>query len=176
MCPADRFPRISAQATFQEAIQAMEKAHADYRSGKMRQCILLVEDDAGSVIGKLSPMDAIRALEPKYNKIDSLGDNIRFGVPQAFAAMKEDFRLWQEPLHDLCRKAFNMKVDSMIDAPGETQSVIITDRLDNALHLFASTHHHSLFVIENNEIVGLLLLADVYEAICNIIKECKIDD
>lgn len=175
MCPVDHFPRISVQAAFHEAIQALDTAHEQFRSGRIRQCILLVEDQSGKIISKISPVDALRALEPKYQKIDSLGDDIRFGLPQIFASMKDDYRLWQEPLQDLCRKAVNIKVESMLSLPGDTESIGISERMDNALHLFATTCHHSLFVIEDDRIVGVLLLSDVYLAICTIVKTCDIN-
>jgi predicted transcriptional regulator len=174
MSSVDQFPRISTQANFYEAILALETAEKDFGEGKAGQCVLLVEDQNGRIVGKISPMDAIRGLEPKYDKIDSLADTIRYGVPQAVESMKDDYRLWQEPLKDLCRKAVSLKVESLLSQPGPTESVKLTESVDSALHLFATTRHHYLFVMEEESIVGVLLLADVYKAICNIVKACQI--
>jgi hypothetical protein len=174
MCSVDQFPRISNQANFYEAILALESAEQEHATGKIGQCVLLVEDKQGKIVGKISPMDAIRGLEPKYDKIESLADNIRYGVPQAMASMKDDYRLWQEPLKDLCRKAISIKVENLLSHPGEMESVKSSDRMDSALHLFATTRHHYLFVMEEDTIVGVLLLSDVYKAICDIVKACEI--
>lgn len=174
MSPVDHFPRISGQANFYEALMALETAQKTCRDGKCKECVVLIEDQDGNVTGKISPVDAIRGLEPKYDKIESLREDIRFGLPQVFETMKDDYRLWQDPLSDLCRKAVNIKVETMACFPGEVESVKITDSMDIALHLFATTRHHYLFVLENDQIVGLLLLTDVYTAICKIVKACEI--
>lgn len=174
MSPVDQFPRISGQANFYEALMALETAQKTCRDGKCKECVVLVEDQDGNITGKISIVDAIRGLEPKYDKIESLREDIRFGLPQIFETMKDDYRLWQEPLSDLCRKAVNIKVESMACLPEEVESVKISDSMDIALHLFATTRHHYLFVMESDQIVGLLLLTDVYTAICKIVKACGI--
>ncbi len=46
MRPVEEFPRISNQATFMEAVDALEKAEQEFSSGKARQRILLVYDKA----------------------------------------------------------------------------------------------------------------------------------
>jgi hypothetical protein len=173
MRPVEQFPRISDQANFHEAVLALEKAQEEFRAGKAPQRILLVEDKKGTIVGKLSPMDLVRGLEPKYDKIDSLGDDIRFGLPQVVRSMKEDYRLWQEPLGELCRKAGNIKVENMLNIPGKTQSVKLTERLDNAFHLFVTARHDSLYVMDGDDIVGLLRFSDVYAAICKVVKACE---
>jgi len=175
MSPVDQFPRISSQATFHEAVVALEKAQEEFRSGKTKQRILLVEDQGKTIVGKLSPMDVVRGLEPKYDKIDSLKDDIRFGLPQIVRSMKDDYRLWQDPLGDLCRKAGDIRIESMLNVPGPTQSVKIEDNINTAFHLFATARHDSLYVMDGERIVGLLRFSDVYAAICRVIKACNID-
>lgn len=174
MRPVDQFPRISDQACFHEAIAALEEAQKNYRAGTARQRILLVENREGAVVGKLSPMDVVRGLEPKYDKIDSLADDIRFGLPQIVQSMKDDYRLWQEPLADLCRKAGAIKVASMFNSPGPTQAVKISDNMNSALHLFATTRHDSLYVMDGDAIAGLLRFSDVYAAIRDVVKSCAV--
>lgn len=174
MSPVDQFPRISSRANFYEALMALETAQKTCHDGKCKECVVLVEDQNGDVTGKISLVDAIRGLEPKYDKIETLREDIRFGLPQVFETMKDDYRLWQEPLDDLCRKAVNIKVENIACRPGDVESVKITDSMGTALHLFATTRHHYLFVMEGKRIVGLLLLTDIYTAICKIVKACEI--
>lgn len=174
MRPVDQFPRISDQAYFHEAIGALEEAQKNFQAGKAKQRILLVENQDGVIVGKLSPMDVVRGLEPRYDKIDSLADDIRFGLPQIVQSMKDDYRLWQEPLADLCRKAGEIKVASMLNSPGPTQAVKISDSMNNAFHLFATTRHDSLYVMDGDNIVGLLRFSDVYAAIREVVKSCAI--
>lgn len=175
MRPVDQFPRISDQAYFHEAIKALEEAQKNFQAGKAKQRILLVENQDGVIVGKISPMDVVRGLEPRYDKIDSLADDIRFGLPQIVQSMKDDYRLWQEPLANLCRKAGEIKVASMLNSPGPTQAVKISDSLDNAFHLFVTTHHDSLYVMDGGNIIGLLRFSDVYAAIRDVVKSCAME-
>ncbi|PTN32062.1 hypothetical protein C6366_17130 [Desulfonatronum sp. SC1] len=172
MRPVDQFPRVSDQSYFYEVMQALEKANEEFLAGKIKQRILLVEDQSRTVVGKISPKDVVRGLEPQYDKIDSFKDDIRYGLPQIVETMKRDYMLWQEPLSDLCRKAGEIKAERMIAKPGPLQSVKITDRMDSAFHLFVTTGHDSLFVMKDDNIVGLLRFSDVYTAICKVVQAC----
>lgn len=174
MRPVDQFPRISDQAYFHEVISTLEKALEDYRSGKSKQRILLVEDRNGNIVGKISPKDVVRGLEPQYDKIDSFSDDIRYGVPHIIQSMKKDYLLWQEPLGDLCRKASEIKAENLYRKPGQVQFVKITDSMDTAFHLFVTTKHDSLYVMDDETIIGLLRFSDVYRTICSIVHSCGI--
>lgn len=172
MRPVDQFPRVSDQSYFYEVMQALEKANEEFLAGKIKQRILLVEDQSGSVVGKISPKDMVRGLEPQYDKIDSFKDDIRYGLPQIVESMKRDYMLWQEPLSDLCGKAGEIKAERLISKPGPLHSVKLTDRMDTAFHLFVTTGHDSLFVMEEENITGLLRFSDVYTAICKVVQAC----
>ena len=174
MKPVADFPRISVQATFAEAIEALRRSQEDYLAGKRKQRILLVEDQDGNVLGKLSPMDVVRGLEPRYDKIDSMQENILYGVPHIVKSMKDEFRLWHEPLTDLCRKAGDLRIESFLNKPDPDHSVAIDDQLDKAFHLFVTLRHDSLYVLEGERIIGLLRFSDVYAAICEVALACKI--
>ncbi len=97
MRPVEEFPRISSQATFMEAVDALEKARQEFGSGKAPQRILLVYDKADRIVGKLSPMDVVKGLEPNYDRIDDLKAVSHYGLTQStLESMKEEFRLWQQ--------------------------------------------------------------------------------
>jgi hypothetical protein len=172
MRPVEQFPRISDRSFFHEAMLALQKADEAFQSGTARQRILLVEDGAGRIIGKVTPMDVVRGLEPKYDRVDSLGDDIRYGVPQVVQSMKEELRHWQEPLDDLCRKAAEVQVATFMNKPEPNQTVNIDEKMDNILHTFVTSRRNSLFVAENNAIIGLLRFSDLYAAICKVVQSC----
>jgi hypothetical protein len=173
MSSTEDFPRISDQASFFDAVLAMEAAQEAFLSGKAKQRILLVQDASGAVTGKITPMDVLRGLEPRYDKIEDQNIISRFGLSYAVESMKEEFRLWQKPLADLCRKAKSMKVGEFQNVPTPDHTVDIKDSMDHALHRFALTRHDSLFVKENGLIVGLLRFSDVYKAVSRALKECQ---
>ena len=115
MRPMEEFPRISSQATFVEAVEALEKAQQAFISGKASQRILLVCDEAGRILGKLSPMDVVQGLEPNYDRIDDLKNIPHYRLAKStLESMKEQFRLWQRPLSELCKKAYHVKIQNFI--------------------------------------------------------------
>ena len=173
MRPVEEFPRISSQATFMEAVEALEKAQQAFRSGKAAQRILLVYDEAGKIVGKLSPMDFVQGLEPSYDRIDSLKSVSRYRLGQSVLdRMKEEFRLWQTPLVELCTKAYNAEIENFIRMPSSDHMVNVEDKMDKAFHLFVVGRHDSLFVTEGEEIVGLIRFSDVYRKIAKTMREC----
>lgn len=175
MTPVEQFPRISDQALFMDVILALQKSQEAFLAGEGKQRILLVEDTNKNIVGKISPKDVVRGLEPKYDKIDSLGDAIRYGVPHIVQSMKDEYRLWQEPLADLCRKAGRITAGSLVNKPDPNHAVHIDERMDQAIHLFVATGHDALYVLEKDQIVGLLRFSDVYAAICDIATACHLD-
>lgn len=173
MRPVKEFPRISNQATFVEAVEALEKAQEAFSSGKAAQRILLVQDEGGKIVGKLSPMDVVQGLEPNYDRIDSLKNESRYRLGQKILdRMKEEFRLWQRPLGELCSKAYDVKIENFAKLPSPDHMVKADDRMDKAFHLFVVGRHDSLFVTEGEEIVGLIRFSDVYRKIAQTMKEC----
>jgi len=172
MSPVNDFPRISSEATFNDTLMALEKSQEEFKAGKSRQRILLVEDQRGTVLGKVSPMDLMKGLEASYEKIEKPETIYRWGLGYALETMKEEFRLWQKPLADLCRKAEELKVESFATKPTKGHKVDIDDTMDSAFHFFVMARHDSLFVMEKDKILGLLRFSDVYKKIAQEIKKC----
>ncbi|PKN67587.1 MAG: hypothetical protein CVU57_02475 [Deltaproteobacteria bacterium HGW-Deltaproteobacteria-15] len=170
MRPVEEFPRVSNQSTFMEAVKALEKAQQEFSSGKASQRILLVYNEDGQIVGKLSPMDVVQGLEPNYENIDSLS---RYHLARStLESMKEDLRFWQEPLADLCKKAYSMKIGKFIRLPSADHMVNADDKMDSAFHLFVVGRHDSLFVKDGERIVGLIRFSDVYKKIAQTMREC----
>jgi len=175
MIPTEKFPRISCSATFYEALMALESAQKKYLSGESEQRILLVEDEEGKVMGKLSPIDLLRGLETNYNRMDTQKILSRFGLDYIWKSMQEDYQLWGNPFEDLCRKAGGLRIKNFIKSPPEGQRVSVDDTLVKCFHLFVMNRHDALVVLRGDEIVGLLIFSDVYKRAAEIMKECVIE-
>ncbi len=174
MIPDKEFPAISADATLTEALIALEQAQAAFASGAAKQRILLVKDEKGVVIGKLSPIDLSRGLEPGYKDLDErLKSFTRFGVGYLIKPLKEQYWLWSKPFSELCKKALNVKVKDFMKQPDENRNIAPGDTLNEALHLFVTGSHDSLFVVENGAVIGLLRFSDIYRMISNSVKSCS---
>jgi CBS domain-containing protein len=174
MVKTEDFPSVSQEATFLEALDALEAAQEAFSSGKAKQRIVLVKDGAGNVVGKISPIDLSRGLEPGYKELDQrLKGFIRFGVGYLIKPLKEQYWLWAQPFEDLCRKALNVRVMEFMSTPDENRVVGPNDSLAEALHLFVTASHDSLFVVEGGRIIGLLRFSDLYRMISGLMKSCK---
>jgi Mg2+/Co2+ transporter CorC len=172
MVPADKFPKISDRASFYEALAALETAQEKYLSGKSGQRILLVENEARKIMGKLSPIDLLRGLETNYNRLNSENTLSRFGLSHVWKSLQQDYHLWESPFKDLCRKAEEVKVKDFIKGPCEGQYVGMADSMAKCFHLFITNRHDALFVMEEDRIVGLLRFSDVYKKTFEIMNVC----
>ena len=175
MRPIDEFPRISSQATFMEGVAALDKADREFKMGNAPERILLVHDVKGKIIGKLSPMDIVQGLEPKYDDIDDFKSNqYYYFIRSSLQAMKAQFRLWQRPFEKLCERVHSIKIHNFIKMPTPDHMVMVDDNVDAAFHLFVVSRHGSLFVKDGQNIVGLILFSDVYKKILETMGGCPL--
>ena len=175
MTEVGAFPRISQELTFGEAVAALDRAQEDFSAGRVRQRIVLVENEQGRIVGKLSPMDVIQGLEPGYVGVIDTNKLHYHDVDYVVRTMQEQARLWVKPFDDLCGSARNLQVREFLRKPSESSILEAGDSLDAALHRFVIGRHDSLFVKEGEELVGLLCFSDVYREISRQIKDvCRI--
>jgi hypothetical protein len=173
MRPINEFSGISNQATFLEAVVALEKADEKFQSGKASQRILLVHNAAGKVIGKMSPMDVVQGLEPKYLDIDISESTAFYQLTRmSLESINKQIQLWHKPLEELCKKAHDIKIHEFIKRPTSDHMVKTDDMMGKVFHLFVIGRHDSLFVQDEQDIVGLIRFSDVYRKIRETIKAC----
>lgn len=175
MVPLARFPRISDGAALDEAIPALESAQEKFLSGQAEQRILLVENDSGQVVGKISPLDLLRGLETNYARMQPEEAVSRYGFDYIWKSMRSDLHLWEDPFRDICRKADTIKVRDFIKTPDRAHAVTGADRLAKCFHLFVMTRHDSLFVVDDDDgdvIIGILRFSDIYRLAARTIREC----
>jgi hypothetical protein len=172
MIPIAKFPRISDTATFSGAVMALERAQEEFLSGKREQRIMLVTDSENKVVGKLSPIDVVRGLEPNFEKlVDEQSSVYVEKFNYVIQPMKEQTTLWAKPLDDLCTTAKDVLVKDFIQTPKSSQIIESESTLNNAFHRFVMFKHDSLFVMDGKKLIGLLRFSDVYKEIVRRIKE-----
>jgi len=174
MIPLAEYAIVPEDATLYEAILALEKAQQDFDQTRYRHRAVLVYDKNKQVVGKVSQLDILKALEPKYVQIKDSKSISRFGYrPEFLKKMLDQFSLWDKPLKDICRKAGDIKVKDFMYTPTEGEFVEERVTLDEAIHQLVMGHHQSLLVTREKEIVGILRVTDVFKEICNQIKMCE---
>ncbi len=176
MVQIDEYATVSKGATLYETVMALEKAQQDFNRNQYPHRAVLVFDENNDVVGKISQLDILRALEPKYENIAEKGGSLaRLGFSNHFQkTMIEQFNLWNRPFSDICKKAANLKAGEFMYTPSEGEYVEAKATLDEAIHQLVMGHHQSLLVTDNKKIVGILRLTDVFMGVFEtIVTECK---
>jgi CBS domain-containing protein len=173
--PLSEYATVTEDATLYEAVLSLEEAQEKFedKHTRYRHRAILILDKDGDVVGKLSQLDVLRALEPKYKDMVQGEGSHRFGFSKHFMkSMLEDYHLFAKPLDDMCRKAGEQNVKKFMSTPTEGEYVSEDASLDVAIHQFITGHHQSLLVTGGEKIVGILRLTDVFAAVFHKMKEC----
>jgi CBS domain-containing protein len=174
MVPIEDYATVPQGANLQEAILALEKAQAELESLNHKHRAILVLDDNGNVLGKLTMKDILIALEPNYGNLEGMDVLSRSGYsPDLIKSMLEENALWLEPLQFVCERATQLKVSDFVRPPKDSEYVDENASLVEAVHQLIITPYISLLVTRDKKVVGILRLSDVFRAICDKIKTCK---
>ena len=175
MVPLSEYATVTEDATLYDAVLSLEEAQENFedKHTRYRHRAILILDKDGGVIGKLSQLDVLRALEPKYTDMIKGEGSHRFGFTKKFMqSMLEDYNLFADPLDDICRKAGEQNVKTFMYTPTEGEYISQEASLDVAIHQLILGHHQSLLVARDKKIVGILRLTDVFAAVFHKMKEC----
>jgi CBS-domain-containing membrane protein len=175
MVPLSEYATVSDEATLYDAILALEKAQAEFDQTRYRHRAVLVFDKNKKIVGKISQVDALKALEPKYAELlpDTRGRQMGFSN-KFVQGMLDQFSLWASPMDDICERSMDRKVVDFMHTPTEGEYVRQDASFDMAVHQLIVGHHQSLLVKDTaGEIVGVLRLTDCFAAIFQRLKECK---
>ena len=86
MIPLSEYATVTEDATLYEAVLALEKAQENFedKHTRYRHRAILVLDKGDKVIGKLSQLDVLKALEPKYRDMIEGAGSHRYGFTKKF--------------------------------------------------------------------------------------------
>ncbi|MGD9234158.1 MAG: CBS domain-containing protein [Desulfobacterales bacterium] len=175
MIPISDYETISIESNLYEAALALEKAQKAYEQGIYPHKILLISDENGEIVGKISQLDILRALEPKGQQIYDSKTLSRFGVSsQYLKPMLSQCGFWDKPLIDICRSAGRLKVKILVCAPAEGEYVPEGASLSEAIHQLALEHHQSLLVTRGKKIVGILRQTDMFKEVVQTLAVCEL--
>jgi CBS domain-containing protein len=171
MISLEDYATVSQDATLYEAVLALEEAQKRLHQRSYPHRAVIVLDEQGRTVGKLSQLDFIRALEPRYNEITDSKSLHRFGLTTSFVrGMIESQGLWQKPLDNLAQKASRIKVKDAMYTPAAGEFVDESASLDEGIHQLIMGHHQSLLVTRDSNVVGILRLSDVFTEICKMMQ------
>lgn len=170
MVPLEEYATVSKNASLADAVLALEKAQMTLDPRQHKHRAVLVLDENGKVVGKLTMKDIIVALEPNYGKLESEGVLERSGFsPDLIESMLEVNTLWAEPLQFFIERAGSIVINEFIQDPAEDEYIDENATMDVAVHNFIMYPHHSLLVTSGDDVVGILRLSDVFTKISDVI-------
>jgi hypothetical protein len=132
----------------------------------------------------LTHWDIIKALEPKYKTMGEGVARAHGGWSAAFLkSMVDNYGLMETSLNDACCEAAELKVEEIMTPIFEREIVhhekeIVEDEayLKEAIHLLLVGNLMTLFVRHKGQIIGVLRLSDVFDAIAKAIEECSMPE
>jgi len=176
MVPLTEYAIVSEDATLFEAVLELEKAQEEFDHTRYRHRAILIKDHEENIIGKLSQLEVLKALEPKYHDMLNRERSHHFGFTKSFMkSMLKDYHLFESPLEDICRKAGAQNVKKYMTMPLEGEFIEASATLDEAIHQLVMGNHQSLLVTREGSITGILRLTDVFAAVFHTMRKCFLD-
>ncbi|WP_027721863.1 CBS domain-containing protein [Maridesulfovibrio zosterae] len=172
MIPVREYCRVKAETTLFNAMEFLVQ-HGEQQQLPHPHRDLLVEDNNGKIIGKVTMLDIFHYLEPAYLKIDNRKHSSSLSM-SFVQKVYTDFNLWAEPLSTLCQKSAGAKVKEVMHTPKPSEILGEDDSIDKALHAFVLGIHQPILVQKNGIITGVLRLGDTFEKVRDSILSCEI--
>jgi len=173
MVHRSEYATVHEDSTLQEAIIALIEAQQAFDQTHYKHRAILITNKNDKVVGKLSQLDVIRALEPKYEVIEDPTYLSRFGMSKAYMnSLASKHKLWTGLLKDICKKSTKLVVKNFMHTPSEGEYVDENAYLSDGIHQIIMGRRQSLLVTRGKRIVGVLRLADVFKEVCDRIKDC----
>lgn len=175
MVPLSEYATVHVGSTLFEAVQALEKAQEEFDHTRYKHRGILIMDKNNRVVGKLSQLHTLLALEPKHDEVHSIKELSQFGFSAKFVRkLRKQQRRQGEPLKNLCKKAAMLRVEDFMHATAEDEVIDHEATLDMAIHQLVQEKLLSLLVKRDDNTIGILRLTDVFAAVYHAMKSCTI--
>ncbi len=175
MIPLSDYATISQDAKLADAIKALKAAQCDTKFHYKHRALLALGKD-NKVVGKLGIREILKSLEPKYRQFEhsdaagSIGLS-RFGFNNEFlSSLVDTLGLWDETMEELVAKAGQQTVKDIMYTPYQGEYVAKDAPIAEAVHQFILGCHQSLLVVDADEVVGILRLADIIDIVYELIE------
>ena len=162
MIPIAKYVTVNKADHLVQVLQAIERKRQTEGGHAHRDAIVV--DEHGQFVGKVTMIDIFRALEPNYKKVDQA----RVGGTLTTTFVREavkNFKLWMEPVENICQRGDNMAVADLMHVPERTEFLKEDDNLEKALNYFVMGVHQPLIVKNGEAVTGILRFGDVFEIV-----------
>ncbi|AGF78769.1 CBS domain-containing protein [Desulfocapsa sulfexigens DSM 10523] len=178
LLPISEYATVSLGTTLFDAILALEQAQEKFYHGKYQHRAILVLDDEKKVVGRISQHRILKAIEAGEELSKDLSKLKMFNFSDAYIEnIRETIRLDTKIFtQQALKKAAGKKVEEFMQKPTPDEYVAESSPLDIAVHKLVSGNHLSLLVKRDEEIIGVLRIADVFVAACHGMKALNIGE
>jgi CBS domain-containing protein len=167
MVPISEYAAVAIGTSLIDAVKALEQAQEAYTSSKYQHRAILVLDENGKIVGKISQLRALKAIESDFKSSSDIEQLKKFNFTDTYIAQLRDlYRSHGKVMstHSL-REASTKKVEEFMQTPTPGEYVSEDSSLDTAIHKLVAGTHLSLLVTRNEKIVGVLRISDVFAAV-----------
>ncbi len=178
MVPIAEYATVPLGTTLLEAITALDQAQENFDHGKYQHRAILVMDEKRKVVGRVSQLRVLTAMEGGIENSDDIEELKKFNFSNNYVdKLNEKVRLDSKILtKEALRRASKKIVDDFMQKPTPDEYVSESSALDLAIHKIVAGTHISLLVTkgEGDEIVGVLRMADVFAATFHAMKDLEL--
>ncbi|BHH84989.1 CBS domain-containing protein [Desulforhopalus sp. 52FAK] len=176
MVPISEYATVKIGTPLIEAVQALEAAQETYTESKYQHRAVLVLDNSGNVVGKITQLRALKAIEPKFDFVGEIKELKKFNFSDDYlvelrAAYREQSKIINKTT---LTKAAGKKVEQFMQTHSSGEYINEEGSIDQAIHKLVSGKHLSLLVTKDEKITGILRVADVFAAVFGEITALKI--
>jgi len=168
MVPISEYATVRVGTTLTDALLALENAQRAYKESPYQHRAILVLDENGHVIGKISQMRILKAIMPDYEFDSRIEDLKKFNFSEPYISRVREHNQIRGGIlkKDILAKAAEMKVEEFMQTPTRGEYVSEESSIDTAIQqLVSGGTHLGLLVTREREIVGILRIADVFAVV-----------
>jgi len=167
MIPLKDYAVVSQDTTIEEALKITEESYKRLSPEKYKHQGILVKNEEGNIVGKLTQADILRGLVPDYKDIGGsrLSPKMRAEMGEIMDYISDKTFLGR------CKAQKDKKVHDFMTTVA--LSVDVNKGLGHALHIMRTSGHSGLLVTgEGKKPIGMLRLTDIYQ----LVKETILED
>ena len=167
MVPISEYATVVVGTSLIDAVKALEKAQETYTTSKYQHRAIIVLDKEGRIVGKISQLRALKAIEPDFQANTDIEQLKGFHFSDQYISQLRDLYRYRGKVmsKDSLRAASVKKVEEFMQTPSPGEYVAEDCSLDTAIHRLVAGTHLSLLVTRDEKIVGILRISDVFAAV-----------
>jgi CBS-domain-containing membrane protein len=167
MVPISEYATVVVGTSLIDAVKVLEKAQETYTTSKYQHRAIIVLDKDGRIVGKISQLRALKAIEPDFKSNSEIEQLKGFNFSDNYITKLRDlYRSHGKIMSKVSlREASVKKVEEFMQTPSAGEYVAEDCSLDTAIHRLVAGTHLSLLVTREEKIVGILRISDVFAAV-----------